>query len=119
MNAIIKRQAVYLYRLRLAIQLEQGIPEGNGKQSQIPMIHQFCPYNTSQIPLILEFTEYRRGRSPMRILEINRIHQVHYNDNQVGCHKNPLGYLLIYRIFLIMQWNQHQEDIQKVRIKNG
>ena len=75
--------------------------------------------DSGQIVFGREFREYGDGGTASGILEVYGVAQVYDHTKAVYGHEYPLCNLLPNRGLLVMQRNKHEQDIERVGVKNG
>ena len=75
--------------------------------------------NTRQVVLVGKLLKDARRGAAHGVSEINRVSEIDGKGYTVDDDEEPLAYLLIYPVLFPMQWEEHHDDIQYVRINDS
>ncbi len=104
---------------RHSIPTPQKGHEQHEEHHQVPVVDKLQQHNAAQLVVAAKLAEEGGGGAPRRVLEIDRVAQVHGKGHGVDHNKHPLAQLLPRGAFLCVERQKHQQQIEGVGVGDG
>ena len=102
----------------LPIGLDKHPQDKEAEQHQIPVVQCFMEDDSAQVIVALELLEHRPGGPSAGEREIHAVAQVRGKNDEIGNYVQPLGDAPIYTVSAKTERQEHQDDVNQVRIES-